>query len=148
MFVTYIHRKKGSRNTKNTYDFLVQVRNFLLPLSLKVLRHRERDAHSFYSGFSICPHQHVWHPPQGHWPGFGKQAKVDPSRSVSSSQLSLTFSKSSKSFAHFRCVTSPAISSSVSHLGHFDISEWHIRSARAREHLSNLCVEPKESRPY
>ena len=25
------------------------------PLSLKVLRHRERDTHSFYSGFFICP---------------------------------------------------------------------------------------------
>ena len=28
-------------NTKNTYDFLVQVRNFLLPLSLKVFQHKE-----------------------------------------------------------------------------------------------------------
>ena len=54
-FITYIHRTLKSRNTKNTYNFLVQVRNLLLPLSLKVLRHKERDAHSFYSGFSICP---------------------------------------------------------------------------------------------
>ena len=54
---------------KNTYDFLVQVRNFLLPLSLKVLRHKERDTHSFYSGFFICTPQHVRHPPQGLWPG-------------------------------------------------------------------------------
>ena len=55
---------------KNTYDFLVQVRNFLLPFSLKVLRHKERDTHSFYSGFSICPppsravpvaRKFVWH---------------------------------------------------------------------------------------
>ena len=44
------------RNTKNTYDYSVQVRNNLLPLSLKVLRHKERDTHSFYSGFFICPH--------------------------------------------------------------------------------------------
>ena len=36
MFITYIHRTSESRNTKNTYDFLVQVRNFLL----KVLRER------------------------------------------------------------------------------------------------------------
>ena len=40
---------------KNTYDFIVQVRNFLLPLILKVPRRKERDTHSFYSGFSICP---------------------------------------------------------------------------------------------
>ena len=57
MFITYIHiiehRNPETRKTRN--DFLVQVRNFLLPLSLKVLRHKERYAHSFYSGFSICP---------------------------------------------------------------------------------------------
>ena len=46
------HRNPETRKTRN--DFLVQVRNFLLPLSLKVLRHKERDTHSFYSGFSIC----------------------------------------------------------------------------------------------
>ena len=55
MFITYIQRTSESRNTKNTHDFLVQVRNILLPLSLKVLRHKEKDTHSFYSGFSICP---------------------------------------------------------------------------------------------
>ena len=32
------------KHKKNpTYDFLVQVRNFLLPLSLKVFQHKERD---------------------------------------------------------------------------------------------------------
>ena len=59
IFITYIHRTLESRNTKNTYDFLVQVRNFLLPLSLKVLRHEERDTHSFYSDFSIYPPPHI-----------------------------------------------------------------------------------------
>ena len=87
MFITYIHRTQESRNTKNTYDFLVQVRNFLLPLSLKVLRHKERETQSFYAGFSICPrptrvapvaHKFVW--PQ-------RAPKVEPSRSESSSQL-------------------------------------------------------------
>ena len=47
------HRNLEIRKTHN--DFLVQVQNFLLPLSLKVLQHKERDTHSFYSGFSICP---------------------------------------------------------------------------------------------
>ena len=65
MFITYIHRTYESRNTKNTYDFLVQVRCFLLPLSLKVLRQKERDTHSFYSGFSICPRPTRAHPSQG-----------------------------------------------------------------------------------
>ena len=45
----------GIPKHKNTYDFLVQIRNFLLPLSLKVFRHNEREAQSFYAGFSICP---------------------------------------------------------------------------------------------
>ena len=59
MFITYIHRILESRNTRNTYDVLVQVRNILLLLSLKVLRHKERDTHFFYSGFSICPQTRV-----------------------------------------------------------------------------------------
>ena len=42
MFITYIHRTQESRNTKNTYDFLVQVRNFLSPFLKKVFRHKER----------------------------------------------------------------------------------------------------------
>ena len=50
---------------KNTYDFLVQVRNFLLPLSLKVLRHKERDTHSFYSGLFILPPPSHVHLSQG-----------------------------------------------------------------------------------
>ena len=41
--------------TEGQNTTLVQVRNFLLPLSLKVLWHKERDTHSFDSGFSICP---------------------------------------------------------------------------------------------
>ena len=45
---------------KNTNDFYVQVRNFLLPLGLRVLRHKERDTHSFYAGFSICPPPNIW----------------------------------------------------------------------------------------
>ena len=40
--------------THMTYDFLVQVRNFLLPLSLKVFRYKERDT-IFLCCFSICP---------------------------------------------------------------------------------------------
>ena len=44
---------RSSETRKRCNDFLVQVRNLLLPLSLKVLRHKERDTHSFSSGFSI-----------------------------------------------------------------------------------------------
>ena len=134
MFITYIHRT--SRNTKNSYDFLVQVRNFLLPLSLKVLRNKERDTHSFYSGFSICSPPSRAAPVARKFVSPQRALKVDPSRSVSPSPLNkLTFSKSPKSSTRFRCVTSPALFNPVSHLGYCDISEWHVPSARAREHL-------------
>ena len=71
------HRNLEIRKTRN--DFSVQVRNFLLPLSLKVLRHEEREAQSFYSGFFICLPSRAT-PAQG----LREQAKVNPSRSVSS----------------------------------------------------------------
>ncbi len=68
---------------------------------------KERDTHSFYSGFFICPH-----PSRATsvvrkfvWPL--RAPKVDPSRSVSSSQLNkLTISNLPKSSARFRCITS------------------------------------------
>ena len=53
MSIKIEHRNPETRKIRN--DFLVQVRNFLLPLSLKVLRYKKREAQSFYSGFFICP---------------------------------------------------------------------------------------------
>ena len=53
IYIYIEHRNLETPKTRN--DFLVQVRIFLLPLSLKVLRHKERDIHSFYIGFSISP---------------------------------------------------------------------------------------------
>ena len=153
MFIyIYIYRTHESRNTKYNYDFLVQVRKLLLPLSLKVLRHKERDTHSFYSGFFICPTptHHVRHLPKA---SASKRKSTVFSRGRS--QLnSLTFSKSPKSSVRFRCVTSFALASPVSYLGYCDISEWHVRSAPARAwtpalmlHLNNPCTELKGSQP-
>ena len=64
----------------------------------------------------------------------------------------LTFFKFPKSSGRFQCMTSPALCEPVSHMGYCDISEWHVRSARARTpvlmlHLSNPCTEPKGSQP-
>ena len=70
------HRNLRIRKTLN--DFLVQVRNLLWPLSLKVLRHKEREAQSFYLGFFICPPLNTCgtrH--KGHWPSYGEQAKAN-----------------------------------------------------------------------
>ena len=128
MFITYIYIEQESRNTINTYDFLVQVRSFLLPLSLKVLRHKERDTHSFYSGFSICPPSRAAPVARKFvWPL--RAPKVEPSRSVSSSQLTDFFSYPPKSSA----LASGAWRHSHPPIWdfYFDISEWHILSARA-----------------
>ena len=57
----------GIPKQKNTYDFFVQVRNFLLPLSLKVFRHKERDTIFLYWLFHLpqttctpVAHKFVW----------------------------------------------------------------------------------------
>ena len=143
VYITYIHRTQESRNTKNTYDFFVQVRNFLLPLSLKVLRHKERDTHSFYSGFSICsPTQHVWHPPQRPLAGLRRASESQP-----------TFSKSSKSSTHalpVHDVIHIRWSTFLSEF-YFDICERHILPARALtpalKFAPNPCAEPKGPQP-
>ena len=134
MFVTYIYTYKIGipKHKKNTYDFLVQVQNFLLPLSLKVLRHKERDTHSFYSCFSICPpttrvapvvHRFVW--PQ-------RAPKVDPSRSESSSQLTYFFKIPKILRTRFRCMTSfTPTGQPLSGIFYFDICERQILPARA-----------------
>ena len=119
----------------------------LLPLSLKVLPHKERDTHSFYSCFFICPSSraapivHKFVSPQ-------RALKVDRSRSVSSSQL-MTFSNLLKS--------SPRASGAWRH-SHLqetfiltsvnDTSSLHTRQHLCSSlHLTNLCTEPKGSQP-
>ena len=101
------HRNLEIRKTRN--DFSVQVRNFLLPLSLKVLRHKEREAQSFYSGFFICPTPNTC---GTRHKGLREQAKANRllPRQVSSLLYRL-FQNLPKSSARFRCVTSFALSS-------------------------------------
>ena len=73
-FIKIEYRNPEIRKTLD--DFSVQVRNFLLSLSLKVLRHKERETQSFYSGFFICP------PPP--------PPRVAPATKVSASKLKPT----------------------------------------------------------
>ena len=47
------HRDPETRKTLKTSLFRYEI--FLLPLSLKVFRHKEGDAQSLYADFSICP---------------------------------------------------------------------------------------------
>ena len=131
------HRNLETRKTLD--DFFVQVRNFLLPLSLKVLRHKKREAQSFYSGFFICPPQQVWHPPQRSPRASENQPSSPEAGLISTLWLLQNLPKSS---VRFRCVTSFTLCNPVSHLGYCDISKWHVRPARTRV---NTCfnVAPK-----
>ena len=133
----------GISKTRN--DFSVQVRSFLLPLSLKVLRHKEWEAQSFYPGFFICP------PPNTcgtYHKGLREQAKVNRLVRCLVSTL-LTFFHFPKFSARFRCVTSFALAShrfpsraSVTFLS--DTSALRVRvNTCVMLHLSNPCTEPK-----
>ena len=73
---------------KNTYDFLVQVRNFLLPLSLKVFRHKEWNTWSFHDDFSIRS--------RGPRPKASPSPKSQPSSSDAKTQLTDFFSNPQK----------------------------------------------------
>ena len=129
----YITENIGSRKTRN--DFFVQVRNFLLPLCLKVLRHKEREAQSFYASFFICA-------PTISCPRPPRASESQQSRPVSSLnspnflQISQNLPYVSGAWRHSLSVTPFPIS------GYCDISEWHVRPARA--HVNTFVnVAPK-----
>ena len=113
IYIKIEHRNLEIRKTRN--DFSVQVRNFLLPLSLKVFRHKEREAQSFYSGFFIClPPTRV--APATMATGLAPASKRKPT--VFSRGRSQLYSANflqilPKSSALFRCVTSPALHNPV-----------------------------------
>ena len=123
------HRNLETRKTLTT--FFGQVRNFLLPFILKVLRHKERDTHSFYSGFFICTPHLVRHVPKA---SASKWKSTVFSRGRSQTLLT-DFFKILKSSMRFQCVMSFTFASPVSHLGYCDISERHVCSVCTREHL-------------
>ena len=104
------HRNLEIRKTRN--DFLVQVQNFLLPLSLKVLRHKgEKGTIFLFWLFNLRPHL-VRHLPNA---SASKRKSTLLVRCLVSTLL--TFFKFPKSSARSQCVTSFALASPVSHLG-------------------------------
>ena len=86
------------------------------------------------------------HLPQGHWPGFGEQVKVN--LLLPRQKSTLTFFKIPQILrARFRCMTSFTSPSSIWDF-YFDISEWHILPARSWTpalmlHLTNPCAKRK-----
>ena len=151
MSIKIEHRNLGTRKTLD--DFFVQLRNFWLPLSLKVIRHKEREAQSFYSGFLIWPHhrQHVWHPPQ-RCPWASENQPSSPEAGLISTNW--LFQNLPKSSARFRCVTSfalanlrfpsRAIVTSLSYTSALRTRTW---TPVLMLHLTNPCAEPKVSEP-
>ena len=141
------HRNLEIRKTRN--DFSVQVRNFLLPLSLKVLRHKEREAQYFYPGFFICTPS-VRHQPKAS--ASQRKSTVFPEAGFISTNW--LFQNLPKSSAHFRCVTSFALASlrfpsraivtSLSDTSALLALAW---TPVLMLHLTNPCTEPKDSQP-
>ena len=133
---------------KNTYDFLVQVRNFLLPLSLKVLRHKERDTHSFFSGFSISP-------PNTCAPVAMTLQASESQPSSPEAELNSTnwlFSNPPKSSTHDSSAwrhSHPQVLSGIFILTSVnDASSSHTcQHLCSSLHLTNPCAEPKGSQP-
>ena len=136
MFIYNIeHRNPETRKTLD--DFLVQVRNFLLPLSLKVFRHKEREIHLTF--LSAPNHVRTRHK---------AMASKRKSTVFFRGRTQLTFFKSPKILhTRFRCMM-PFTSPSPIWDFYFDISEWHILPARAWTpalmlHRTNPCAERK-----
>ena len=126
MFITHILDNIGILKQKNTYDFLLQVRN-LITFELKgFFDMRERHNLSMLT-FPSAPN-HMLHPPQG----LSKLRKstVFFGRWNSTHWL---FFKSPKSSTHASGAwynSPPAVTFSI--WGFYcDISEWHVRSTRS-----------------
>ena len=147
MSIKIEHRNLEIRKTRN--DFSVQVRNFLLPLSLKIFRHKGRERHNLsIMAFSFPPHL-VWHLPKS-----SRDSESQPSRPVSSlNSPKWLFQNLPKSSARFRCLTSFVLASLRFPTGLL----WHLwvtppLCARAWTpvlmlHLSNPCTGLKGSQP-
>ena len=146
--LTYMHRTRKTLTT--------QVRNFLLPLSLKVLRHKERDTHSFYSGFSICPHHLVRHPLQRPLACLRRASESHLSSSDSKTHLNstqLTFSKSpnpsrtSGAWRHPHSAAPFPIWAIMTSLSDTSAPRTRAWTPALMLHLRNPCTKPNGSQP-
>ena len=151
MFITQMHNIKH-RNSETRNDFLIQVRNFLLPLSLKVLRHKKRDTHSFYSGFSICPTPTRAYPTRCKASASKRKSTVFYRGRTQLNSTNWLFSNPPKSSAHASDAWRHSHPQALS--GIFILTSVNDTSS-PREcqhlcsslHLTNPCAEPKGSQP-
>ena len=92
------HRNPETRKTRN--DFLVQVQNFLLPLSLKFFRHKERGNTFLCWLFHLCPPTPTRVVPATRSP------RASESHPSSTRKTQLFFKIHNILRARFRCMTS------------------------------------------
>ena len=143
MFITHKYIEHRNPETRKTlYDFLVQVRNFLLPLSLKVFRHKERDT------IFLC---WLFHLPQTTCDTCPRPRRASESQLSSSDHKTqlIDFSQISAHASGAWCHSHPW---SYPLPGIFIVTSLNDTSApRAREHrrsclhLTNPCTEQKGS---
>ena len=150
------NRNRPVRDLKpRNFTKLVQVRNFIT-FELKVFRHEERDTQSFYADcfyiVSSRPNQRA--APVAHkfiWPHPALNVDSLVRRQKLNSRFFLK-SPNPQPTLPVRDVIPIPWSQFLYGIFYFDISEWHILSARSWTpalmlHLTNPCTEPKGSHP-
>ena len=148
MFMT-TYRKLRTRKTLN--DFSVQIRTFLLPLSLKVLRHKERDTIFLCWLFHLAPSSRGARSTQIRHASASPKSR--PSRPLSSFN-SQTFFEIPQNLRALPVrdvipILSPCFSSRAIVTSQSDTSALrvHALTLASSLHLTNPCVEPKGSQP-
>ena len=157
------HRNLEMRKTRN--DFSVQVQTFLLPLSLKVFRHKEKGTIFLFWLFHLPPPPltrvapWLFHLPSTNTcgtrhKGLREQAKTNrlPPRQVSSLltdffKISQNPPRASGEWRHSHCVTPFPISANVTSLSDTSAPRERAWTPPLMLHLSNTCNEPKGSQP-
>ena len=141
------HMKLETRKTLN--DFSVQVRNLLLPLSLKVLRLRRERHNLSILAFSSAPH------PSRATPTTRPRQLAKANRLIPRQDSTLlTFFKFPKSSVRFRFVTSFALASPrfssrdiVTSLSDTSALPTRALTPVLMLHQTNPCAEPKGPQP-
>ena len=149
MSIKIENRNLEIRKTRN--DFSIQVRNFLLPLSLKVVRHNERGRIFLFWLFHLhpaisCGTRHK---------GLREQAKANRHfRSPVLNSTNWLFQNLPKSSVRFQCMTSITLANLrflfraiVTSLSDTSALRTRVWTPVLMLHLTNRCAEPKGSQP-
>ena len=129
MFITHIYRQHRNPETqkKNLTTSKFRYETFYY-LWVKRFFDIRRERHNFFILTFLSAPNHVWHLPQGHWPGFGEPRK---STVFFRPRTQLTdFSQISAHVSGAWRHSHPLVTIPIWDF-YCDISEWHVCSARA-----------------